>query len=301
MNPPSRQWLKKFGLHRLPALLAAIGLLLSACASGHRAAFVGNLQSHRNLSIYEQRLRQAVSASRSLSLDEIGRVAYPDFEAPLWRILFRPNGPVKYSVLLSAGIHGNEPAGTEYALRFVKALALNPIAYKDVAIDIIPLVNPWGWVHDIRFNQAGIDINRDFATFASQEAAIIRDALKADQYTLMFDLHEDPNARGFYIYQYGLQDRRLAGQIVTAIEAMGYPVEQDVKMVVLKIRNGIIDAPMWGLHYMWLTGQLSIGNFYRLYHSPYVITVETPTSLPIEDRLRMQRTTVETLIAPYTK
>ena len=62
----------------------------------------------------------------------------------------------------------------------------------------------------------------------------------------MSDLHEDPDARGFYIYQYGLKDRQVAGRIVTAIEDMGYPVAQDVRMVVLKTQNGIIDAPCGG-------------------------------------------------------
>ena len=203
--------------------------------------------------------------------------------------------------MFSAGIHGNEPAGAECALRFVEALARKPERYEGIAFDIIPLVNPWGWTHDIRFNQAGIDINRDFATFDSQEANIIRDILEKDQYTIMFDLHEDPAAKGFYIYQYGLGDRHLTRQIVAAIEDLGYPVEQDVKMVILKTENGIIDAPMWGLKYMRLIGQLSITNYYRLYNSPYVFTVETPTSLPFEDRLIIQQTAVDRLVDNYTK
>ena len=52
---------------------------------------------------------------------------------------------------------------------------------------------------------------------------------------------------------------------------------------------------------MQLTGQLSIANYYRLYHSPYVYTVETPTSLALEDRLVMQRTAVDMLADDYTK
>jgi hypothetical protein len=72
-------------------------------------------------------------------------------------------------------------------------------------------------------------------------------------------------------------------------------------MVILKTENGIIDAPMWGLKYMRLIGQLSITNYYRLYHSPYVFTVETPTSLPFEDRLIIQRTAVDRLVDNYTK
>jgi len=275
-------------------------LMLYACASGHHPPYNGALEPQRNLSDYQQRLHKAVTSSRSLSFDEIGRVSYPGFDAPLWRVLFQPNGTVKYKILFSAGIHGNEPAGAECALRFLEAIALNPEKYKDIAFDIIPLVNPWGWTYDIRFNQAGIDINRDFATFDSQEARIVRHALGQDQYTMMFDLHEDPDAKGFYIYQYGLEGQHVAEQIVAAIHDMGYPIERDVRMVALKTENGIIDAPMWGLKYMRLTGQLSITNYYRFYHSPYVYTVETPTALPLEDRLTMQQTAVGILVDSYT-
>lgn len=52
---------------------------------------------------------------------------------------------------------------------------------------------------------------------------------------------------------------------------------------------------------MRLTGQLSIANYSRLYHSSYVFTVETPASLPFEDRLIMQRTAVDMLVDYYTK
>jgi hypothetical protein len=192
----------------LKLLLLFITLILCACASGHRKPFTGDLAPTRNLSIYEQRLRKAVTSSRHLSLYEIGQVSYPGFEAPLWRVLFRPHPGVKHKILISAGIHGNEPAGAECALRFVEAIARSPEKYKDIAFDIIPLVNPWGWAHDIRFNQAGIDINRDFATFDSQEAQIVRHTLGNNQFSMMFDLHEDP----FTSTNTGSQTGRLPGR-----------------------------------------------------------------------------------------
>jgi hypothetical protein len=116
----------------------------------------------------------------------------------------------------------------------------------------------------------------------------------------MVDLHEDPTARGFYLYQYGLDDKSVCEKIVATIQDMGYRTEQDVSMAVLKTANGIIDAPMWGLWYMRLTGQLSIANYYRLNNSRFVYTVETPASLLWEDRLKMQQTAVMMLLEHYT-
>jgi hypothetical protein len=161
---------------------------------------------------------------------------------------------------------------------------------------MIPIVNPWGWGHDIRFNRNGIDINRDFSSFESREATIIKRFLKDRHYDLMIDLHEDPSAGGFYIYQYGMSNTIIAENLVDTIKKKGYPIEEDVSMVILETENGIIDAPMWGLWYMRLTGQLSLANYYRLNNSRRVYTVETPTSLPMEDRIIMQRAAVEALI-----
>jgi hypothetical protein len=151
-------------------------------------------------------------------LEEIGQVTYPGFKAPLWKISFKPCQPVKYRVWINTAIHGNEPASAEFIAQFVVQLAQSPYSYEQTAIDIIPIVNPWGWVHDIRFN-----------------------------------------------------------------------------------KDGIIDAPMLGLWYMRLTGQLSIANDYRLANSQAVFAVETPESLLWEDHLRMQKTAVEMLIENFAK
>jgi hypothetical protein len=72
-------------------------------------------------------------------------------------------------------------------------------------------------------------------------------------------------------------------------------------MVLLKTDNGIIDAPMLGLWYIRLTGQLNIANYYRLNNSKCVFTVESPIRLLWEDRLIIQRTAVDMLVDYYTK
>ena len=163
-------------------------------------------------------------------------------------------------------------------------------------IHIIPVINPWGFSQNIRFNKQGIDVNRDFASFKSQESKIIKSYITGKQYNLMIDLHEDPDSKAFYIYQYGRPDTKIPEKIVNKIHKMGYPIEQDVNMVILKTENGIIDAPMWGLWYMRLTRQLSIANFYRLHNSKEVFTIETPTHLPLKERILIQTTAVHVLI-----
>ena len=280
-------------------LLCSLAILITFCASGHHKPFKEDIIPARDFSALEKRIQEVVSSSPYLSIKPIGRVVYGKFQAPIWCISFSPRQPASVKILINAGIHGNEPAGVYYAMELMEKLAKNQNHHRNIAIDIIPMVNPWGVTHNIRFNQTGIDVNRDFATLRSQEAKIIQKFVGQRRWDLMLDLHEDPSASGFYIYQYGQSDKITCEKIVAAVEKLGYPIEENVRMLILHTEHGVIDAPMWGLWYMRLTGQLSVANYYRLYNSPHVFTVETPTGLPVEHRLSIQRTAVEMLIQEH--
>ena len=281
-------------------LFVFLGFFFSACVSGHHKPYAENPAPQRYIFAYEKRLQVAVLSSRQLSMKKIGQVNYPGFRTSLWQISFRPDPPALYRVFINAAIHGNEPAGAECAIRIVEQLSNRPQLYTQTAFDIIPIVNPWGWAHNIRFNHDGLDINRDFATFKSQEARLIKKALQGKTYHLMLDLHEDLSADGFYLYQYGLGNKTASERVVATVANNGYPIEQNANMVILKNHNGIIDAPMLGLWYLRLTGQMTIANHYRLNNSKYVFTVETPIRLMWEDRLKMQQTAVNMFVDYFT-
>ena len=185
--------------------------------------------------------------------------------------------------------------GPAWAVELIRDLAGNPGWRPGAQIDVIPVVNIWGWAHDIRYTADGRDINRDFASFNTQEARLIRTFLSDRHYDLVIDDHEDPDATGFYLYQYGLKDQEWSREVIAAIRDGGYPIEQDVNMIILSTDDGLIDAPMWGLRYMRLTGQLSITNYIRLARNRHVYTVETPTTLSLDARIAAHRQAFEIL------
>ncbi|MBM3149284.1 MAG: M14 family metallocarboxypeptidase, partial [Chloroflexi bacterium] len=228
-------------------LILALGILLLvslSCASGHEVGFPENLPVARDISSLESRLSSAVSSCDRLSMKTIGQISYGAYQSPVWVVSFSP-AVIKRKVLLSGGIHGNEPAGVEAMVQMVEMLAKDPEKYGNIAFDIIPVVNPWGWSHDIRFNQEGCDVNRDFATFKCQESAVIRDFVNGKRYTLIIDSHEDPDAKGFYMYQYANPDTWLSRKVINTVRNQGYPVEQDVNMIILRTEDGLINAPLW--------------------------------------------------------
>ena len=64
------------------------------------------------------------------------------------------------NILITGGVHGDEPAGVEAVLQFLTRD--NTKLLKRFSFIVIPCVNPYGYVHDTRENRDGIDINRSF-------------------------------------------------------------------------------------------------------------------------------------------
>lgn len=102
-------------------------------------------------------------------------------------------------LILSAGIHGDEPAGPAALLRF-----LQEGKYLSHEIDwvLMPALNPSGLRLGTRENADGIDLNRDFLRGDTTEvAAVIRwHKAQATPPDAHFSLHEDWEAKGFYMY-----------------------------------------------------------------------------------------------------
>jgi len=281
--------------HRGATFIATL-VVLASCASGHRDPFTGVEPLVRDPAALEARLRRAVSMTRRFEMLAIGSIEYDSRAYPVWCLSTRAGEKARFRVLVNGGVHGNEPAGAEAAVLLIERLARDPKLYRDIAFSVIPIVNPWGWSRDVRHNRMGRDINRDFASFKCRESRLIRDFIAGKRYDLIIDHHEDPDGKGFYMYQYGNPDASLSRMIIHTLRRQGHPIEQDIHMVILRTRDGLIDAPMWGLWYMRLTRQLSITNYFRFFASTRVYTLETPVSLPFAERIAMHDKSAHLLI-----
>jgi hypothetical protein len=277
----------------IPWALGSCALLRMDHTTGHRYPAV------RSLAPLQDRLQAADAASPNVLLTDLGQVSPPGFEAPFWRVVYRPFQPGLKRVLVIAGVNGNGAAGVEVALGLVRELATPPGPAALYDADILPLVNPWGWVHGVGASPNRVDIGWDFANFDAHESRIIRRFLREKRYDLVIDLREDPEATGFYIWQYGLESTAASERIVGDLHAQGYPIEADIRKVLFKPHNGIIAAPMWGLRLMGLVDRLTLTGYIRQNISQVVYAVVTPSVLPLAERIAMQRIALEALIADY--
>jgi protein MpaA len=75
------------------------------------------------------------------------------------------------TILLIASIHGNESAGTPLLQQLVKYVRRDKDLLTGWRLVLLPIANPDGYVHRVRYNSHGIDLNRNFAASNRQSLA----------------------------------------------------------------------------------------------------------------------------------
>jgi hypothetical protein len=173
------------------------------------------------------------------------------------------------AVHLSAGVHGNEPAGVLALLELAESGALDPrFAYR-----LWPCTNPTGFDAGTRESGDGVDINRTFGRGGgSPEAKAIITANRDRKFALAIDLHEDDESLEFYAYEYGEPGIgvRLAGDRLRRPNPAGEAA---------------------------LLGGLSLSLLLSRNAAERALTLETPSDRALSDRVGMHVAAVQTALA----
>lgn len=143
-----------------------------------------------------------VGAARTLLCVELGNTALP-------------------MIALSAGVHGDEPAGPLALLQ----LAENDLLDERFSYRIWACTNPTGFDAGTRENADGVDINRTFGRGGSSpEARALVVANRDLKFALAIDLHEDDEGSGFYCYAYG--GPAIGEAVIRALREHGEAIDQ---------------------------------------------------------------------------
>lgn len=241
----------------------------------------------------------ALPRSPRLARGELGTVSYRGASFPVPILRFRPEGqdtrPLK--VLLVSGVHGTETSGVEALLSLAAELARDPSAWPGAAIDVVPVANPWGWVYGYRYNGDGEDMNRDFASGRTREAAIIRELIQTSgPYDLVMDLHESKKY-GYFIYQYLPPGPGLGEEYARILRDLGKPPQENYREGIFRTRGGILRIPAAALPWIAAAGRLSLEHYARLHGTRQSYTVETPLWDEFPERVLVHRRTVAAFIA----
>ena len=207
---------------------------------------------------------------------------YPIYQIHLASIIDRPK-----HVLITGGMHGDEPAGVETVLQFLErdnTAFLNKFSFR-----IIPCINPYGYVHNTRGTLDGIDINRAFETEDIAEVAIVKEALGQTQFSLAIDFHEDYDATGFYLYEGKRDEKYIGPKLAAAAKTIGIIDPDDPGEDAPALAEGVYKvATSWGTQ--------GLTPYLLHFHSEHVIISETPTVWHLEQRAALHLTILDTAL-----
>jgi hypothetical protein len=206
-----------------------------------------------------------------------------------WPALHRPSRVTRHSsrIYISAGIHGDEPAGPLAALRLIQENRWP----KNAEIYLLPCLNPAGLALNQRENADGIDLNRDYRNpKAAEVRAHIAWLERQPKFDLYLCLHEDWESHGFYVYEQNPDHRpALAEKIIGAVGKV-CPIDLSENIEGRAAKGGIVrpnisphERPDWPEAFYLISEKSRQGY-----------TLEAPSDFPLATR-------VNALVAGVTK
>jgi protein MpaA len=190
-------------------------------------------------------------------------------------------------VYLSAGLHGDEPAGVLALLLWLEDFGRWRGKF---AFDIFPCLNPWGLRRNLRTDSTGVDLNRAYGGNGSHALIAAHETFIAAQagYDLALLLHEDYDAWGAYVYEVTAEPDLWSPHLLAAASPH-CPVDPRLLIDESEATQGVIAVD--------LTGELDTREFEaaHLFHSGSrrVLTVETPSELDLFQRAQAHLAMIE--------
>ncbi len=226
------------------------------------------------------------------------------FSHPLYCLHYSAKIADAPTLYVSAGIHGDEPAGVECAVRLIEQLADTThqnffrLLLKEFNWIISPCDNPYGYEHDTRKNALGNDLNRMFETpNQCPETKFITESLLRTQthpktkITLALDLHEDTDSTGFYLWERRASTSSPIGNaIVKHIENI-CPINREPMIENHRNDNGVITLLDTVTTKGWTRGRYLAEQI-----QTRCLILETPTLLDLETRIKVHMTAIETAV-----
>jgi hypothetical protein len=200
-----------------------------------------------------------------------------------WFALRRPapstlNAQRSTQLYLSAGIHGDEPAGPLAMLRLLRENRWPA----DAELFLVPCLNPAGFLANRRENASGLDLNRDYRHLQADEIrAHVAWLERQPRFDACFCLHEDWESHGFYLYEVNPDGRPSLAERIIQHVAPVCPIDHSELIDGRPASGGIIrpnanpnERPQWP-EAIWLLSHKT-----RLSY-----TLEAPSDFPLPTRV----------------
>lgn len=185
---------------------------------------------------------------------------------------------VRRKIYLSAGIHGDEPAGP---LAMLRLLTENDWS-SDTEFWLCPCLNPTGFPANTRESAAGDDLNRDYKNPRTPEIRSHTGWLNTlPDFDFSIQLHEDWEAKGFYFYELKMDGTPTEPRrVIEAVEPV-CPIDHSPEIDGRKNDHGLIRPELDpAVRELWPEAFWLVINKTRLSY-----TCEAPSDFPMKVRL----------------
>ncbi len=191
----------------------------------------------------------------------------------------------KKRIYISAGIHGDEPAGPLAALRLLQENRWPD----DLDVWLCPCLNPVGFRRNCRENALGIDLNRAYLNPSAEEVvAHIAWLERQPKFDLCLLLHEDWESHGFYLYEQNPDQRPSLAETMIEHVAKVCPIDPNELIEGRPAQGGIIRPNIDPYSRPdWPEAFYLIKNKTRLSY-----TLEAPSDYPLPMRVKALATAV---------
>lgn len=259
---------------------------------------------------YERDVRRPLEGAKG-GVEEFGVVRYGGHIYPMMAVLCPADPRVDHPrVLISGGVHGDEPAGVYAVLDFLREEA---DCYADrLNMTLLPCINPSGFEANRRKTMNGKDLNRLFGTENDQlEIRSVEEYLDRlrTRFRITLDCHEDgptdemaeegvmteDTPPGCYMYENMVDHNRRIGRVL--IHALPSSVEVCTAPIVYDDINdrGVIAYPEASRNPFYAKG--TSFDAYLLNHwTDHSLTMETSMLWPMEKRIAVHRIWIRTAL-----
>lgn len=213
-------------------------------------------------------------------------------ELPIWGLETAAAAAGAPSIYLSAGVHGDEPAGAWALLHWAEK---NTRLLRSGAFLLVPCFNPEGFIANTRTNARGVDINRAFDDEGDPLMRTWQGWVRSRSLALALCLHEDYDALGCYVYELSGRRVALSERLLRACSSV---MKRDPRSAMdgNAAKRGIIRRERIPTH---VTGPEAI--VLRQLGCPATLTFETASELALETRVTAQRLFIEEAIRMATE
>jgi hypothetical protein len=182
-------------------------------------------------------------------------------------------------IYISAGIHGDEPAGPLAARQLLQENRWPA----NVDLSILPCLNPTGFALNTRENNDGVDLNREYLEpNALETLAHIAWLQRQPRFDLGLCLHEDWESHGFYVYELNLENKPSLAEAMVSDVAEVCPIDPSEIIEGRAAVNGIIrpsldprSRPQWPEAFFLITHKTTLSY-----------TLEAPSDFPMQARVQ---------------